>query len=160
MRAKLTLFSAMNHPLRVTRLALKTLGIVCLFGSLACLNAASVQLTPNSPEITTPFVDERRATVAVETVVQNDSAKAQEVFIETILKDADGKEVARSEAGLEIAAGDQAGTNQWVNFRRPIVWTAENPYLYTALTHLWLGEEMMSSSEKQFGVKQSAVDAE
>ena len=161
----------MNDPRHVFRSASKFVGALCFFGLLAGLNAApaekeprqsssrdgkvhqgAIHLVSGSPQITLPFFDDRRATIAVDIAIENGSKQASIVFIEIVLKDAEGNEVARAETGVEIAAGEQGSTAQWMNWKRPIFWTAENPYRYTLHTTIMQDTDVVDSAESSFGV--------
>ena len=120
----------------------------------------SIRVASGSPKITTPFFDDRRATVAVETTIKNGSKQATEVFVETVLKDAEGNEVARSESGVAVAAGKQKSTDQWVNFKNFKTGTPENPYLYTAHTKVLLGSEIIDTCETPFAIRSTAYGVE
>ena len=147
-----------SHP--VFHSLSKLVVALCFLGLFANLNAASVGLATGSPKVSIPFYDERRATIAVDVAIENSSDQAETVFVEIVLKDADGNEVARAEAGLEVAAGAQRATAQWMNFKRPKVWTEENPYLYTAHTMVLRGTDVIDSSKSSFGVGSAAHSGE
>lgn len=116
----------------------------------------SVRLAPGSPRITIPFYDDRRATIAVDIAIQNGSKDARRVFVEIVVKDAEGNVVTEAEAGVEIAAGETGSTEQWLNLKRPKYWTPENPYLYTVHTAVLLESDIVDSSESSFGVGSAA----
>ncbi|GAB5562636.1 MAG: hypothetical protein SynsKO_42830 [Synoicihabitans sp.] len=146
----------MNAPRHLRSTATKFLSILCFFGLLAGLQAASsaksVHLAAGSPKVSLPFHDERRATIAVEVAIKNESAELTKVFVEIAVKDAEGNVVTEAEAGLDIAAGGQEATNQWMNFKRPKIWTKEKPYLYTVHTLILRGTDVIDSSKTSFGV--------
>ena len=146
----------MNDPRHVFRFVSKFLGVLCFLGFLANLNAASVGLAAGSPEVSIPFHDERRATIAVDVVIENGSEKATKLFVEIVVKDAEGNEVTSAEAGLDVAARAQRATEQWMNPRRPQLWTAEKPYLYTVHTTILIGTDVVDSAESSLGVGSDA----
>lgn len=142
----------------------KITGAICLLPLLAALNVGcdrhsthsevteSVRVAPGSHRVTIPFYDEKRATIVVKTTIDNGSKQIAEVFLETVLKDADGNEVARAESGIVVAVGEQGPTEQWVNFKGFKIWTPSNPYLYTAHTIVRLGDDVIDTVESSFTV--------
>ncbi|MBT5901513.1 MAG: hypothetical protein HOH58_05325 [Opitutaceae bacterium] len=109
-----------------------------------------------SPQVSFPFYDDRRATIAMDVAIQNGSKEATRVFVEIVVKDAEGTVVTGAEAGIEITAGEQGSTEQWMNLKRPRYWTPESPYLYTVHTVVLLGSDIVDSSELSFGVGSAA----
>src|SRR3989442_5281225 len=77
--------------------------------------------------ITTPHVSEESAAISMETSVRNASENKQSFTLKTIIYDASGKEVTRTESKHELAKGAHAEVPQQLTVNRPVLWSIENP---------------------------------
>ncbi len=139
-----------------------SLSALCLLGAGTLLSAESAGAVhvADDPQIKIPFFDDRRATVVVETTIGNESKHAKELFVETVLKDAQGKEVSREESGLKVDAMGQGSTEQWLNLRNPQMGTPEKPHLYVVHTIIWMGSDIVDTHESSLDVRAAAHGAE
>jgi beta-galactosidase len=78
-----------------------------------------------------------RATLAVETQVQNGRGAERRLSVSVQLLDADGREAARPVSGsASVAPGGETRLPLTLLVANPRRWSAETPYLYTALVTL------------------------
>ena len=110
--------------------------------------------------ITTPRVSEESATISIETFVRNASANTQSFTLRTIIYDANGKEVARTESKHELAKGANAEAPHQLTVNRPVLWSIENPYLYRAVSRIEAGGKLIDAYETPFGIRYFAFDRE
>ena len=110
--------------------------------------------------ITTPHVSEESAAISIETAVRNASENKQSFTLKTIIYDASGKEVARTESKHELAKGAHAEVPQQLTVNRPMLWSIENPYLYRAVSRIEAGGKLIDAYETPLGIRYFAFDRE
>ncbi len=95
--------------------------------------------------ITTPFISPNLAKVNVKTKVHGDNLR-----LETNIIDGNGEVVSTSKISLEF--GGQFEQNMPVS--NPKLWSPETPYLYTANTKLFKGDELKDETITRFGIRE------
>jgi beta-galactosidase len=104
-------------------------------------------------------LDDAAATVAVLTRLRN-SGRAGAVTLRTIIADGDGRQVARSEQQLRLAAGATTERETRLAIARPRRWNGlDDPYLYRTIVELiGRGGEVLDRVEQPLGLRTVAVD--
>ena len=75
-----------------------------------------------------------KAKLTIETTVENSGLQTEDYRLCHILRDADGKEVARCEtAGKPVLPKDRQLTVGEIALDKPYLWSVDTPYLYTLL---------------------------
>ena len=101
-----------------------------------------------------------KATITVETTVQNNSISNAVTTISAYLTDRDGKVVARSkDVSLSLAVnknGTAVNTMSIANFRR---WTLADPYLYRVVVELRSDNRVADRKQIRFGLRQIEIKA-
>ncbi|TDD95725.1 DUF4982 domain-containing protein [Flavobacterium cellulosilyticum] len=100
--------------------------------------------------ITTPIVTAELAKVNIKTTVTGENLQ-----IKTVIKDASGKEVAINETALIF--GKEFEQN--IAVRNPHLWSPESPYLYTAVTQIYVGNMLKDVSNTRFGIREIKYEA-
>ncbi|MFG6687814.1 beta-galactosidase GalB [Mariniflexile sp. HNIBRBA6329] len=100
--------------------------------------------------ITTPFISKEEAKVNVKTKV----SVANGSLVTTIF-DADGKTVSVDKTTLEF--GNEFDQN--IKVKNPSLWSPENPYLYTAVTQFFVGEDLKDEVTTRFGIREIKYEA-
>lgn len=88
--------------------------------------------------IRTPEVSADKASVEITALVSNDTPQKEEVIVEHVLCDAEGKTVLKESAPLKLQA--EATTTQvskriWID--HPHLWDIDDPYRYTVYTRIY-----------------------
>ncbi|UCF43525.1 MAG: glycoside hydrolase family 2 protein, partial [Planctomycetota bacterium] len=109
--------------------------------------------------ITTPEVSKRSASVSVRTQIENQSKQAQDVVLETIIYDAQGKDVAKGTVKKSIGKKVSLEFVQDLEVFNPIRWDIENPYLYRAVSNVKVDGETVDRYETKFGIRTFRLDA-
>ncbi|MDH6310438.1 beta-galactosidase [Dysgonomonas sp. PFB1-18] len=99
--------------------------------------------------ITTPFVSEEYASVKLKTEIEN--SKNEDVRIVTEIKDKDGKTVATKDNTLKINHGKPFEQNFIVN--NPKLWSPETPYLYNAVSKVYIKDKLVDEYTTRFGIR-------
>ena len=118
-----------------------------------------VQLIVKNPEsfkhwghyITTPFVTDNLAKVNIRSQVQG-----EDVRLVTRIKNAEGKVVAENQTSQRFA--DEI--EQYIAVEKPVLWSPDQPYLYTAEIRLFQGEELKDAETIRFGIRTIKYSAE
>lgn len=109
--------------------------------------------------ISTPQVTAQKALLKVQTSVVNESTKASQVTVETIIMDSSGKVVGGSQSKLNIAAGKNAALNQDIEVVNPKLWDPENPILYQTFTKIKAGNALIDAQVNTFGIRTFKFEA-
>ncbi len=103
--------------------------------------------------VRTPVVRDDEALVSVETNVVNASKAAARVRLVTVVEDAFGREAARLEDEELIPPGRSYTFAQQGPVRKPMLWSLENPYLYTAVTRVYTDGKLSDEDRTPFGIR-------
>lgn len=110
--------------------------------------------------VTTPQVSDKEATVSVCTSIKNEGTVDVEVKVVSSLLDAEGNRVGETTSVLPISK-DSVGTyQQTLNVDSPILWSVNNPYLYTLETEVWAGGKLVDTYETTTGIRSFEFSAE
>lgn len=118
--------------------------------------------------VTTPIVSAERATIDVQTLVQNDPTTAAEVEVSTAIYPVDqndartGEAVATTATGgaTRIAPGRQALVARTASMTNPKLWSLKTPNRYVAVTTITQSGNVVDVYETPFGVRTIAFSAE
>lgn len=99
--------------------------------------------------ITTPFVSEEYASVKLKTEIEN--SDNNDVRIVTEILDADNKVVATKDNTLKINHGKPFEQNFIVN--NPNLWSPETPYLYKAVSTVYVKDNKVDQYTTRFGIR-------
>ncbi len=94
--------------------------------------------------VTTPIVSNDVAKVNVKTKVTGENLR-----IVTKIKDASGKEVAVNTT--EAIFGNEFEQN--IAVKNPQLWSPETPYLYTAISQIYVGDVLKDETTTRFGIR-------
>ena len=110
--------------------------------------------------VTAPQVSDKEATVSVCTSVKNEGTALAEVKVISSLLDAEGNRVGETTSVLPISK-DSVGTyQQTVKVVSPILWSVNNPYLYTLETEVWANGKLVDTYETTTGIRSFEFNAE
>ena len=110
--------------------------------------------------VTTPQVSDKEATVSVCTSVKNERTALAEVKVISSLLDAEGNRVGETTSVLPISK-DSVGTyQQTVKVVSPILWSVNNPYLYTLETEVWADDKLVDTYETTTGIRSFEFSAD
>jgi beta-galactosidase len=103
--------------------------------------------------ITTPVVSENEATVRIETKIRNQSNSVQQVTLETIIIDANGKEVTKSSSIKKVGADSISIFEQLIKVSKPKLWSLENPLLYSVKSKVQVDGRTTDEYTTSFGIR-------
>lgn len=100
--------------------------------------------------LTTPYVSKEYANVHLQTQVEGID-KGEEFTLNTVITNAEGKEVASDTHSYKFYPGAPIYQNIRVN--DPSLWTPETPVLYTATTNVIKDGKKVDSYDTRFGIR-------
>ena len=104
--------------------------------------------------VTTPQVSAESGTVNVKTEIRNDGATEKNCVLQTDILDPDGKIVASISSTQSVAAGTTLVFDQTsAPVASPKLWHPDHPFLYTAASKIYDGENFADDFETQFGFR-------
>ncbi|HXU61857.1 MAG TPA: glycoside hydrolase family 2 TIM barrel-domain containing protein [Polyangia bacterium] len=110
--------------------------------------------------VTTPQVSTSSATVSIAVTIQNDSATDQSVTVASSVGDPTGTGVgAATSPATSVAAGKSATVTQTVMVSNPKLWSLASPNLYSAVTTVSSGGNVVDTYTTSFGIRTFAFSA-
>ena len=109
--------------------------------------------------VTTPFVSSEKATVRMESTVENNSGKNQQVNVVTTLLNAKGETVATDEKLERILSGGKTVVTQNLSVPKPALWSPASPTLYTAIVTVKFRDATFDQTTTTFGIRSISFDA-
>ncbi len=103
--------------------------------------------------VTTPAVSDGGATVAIRTELRNRETEPARVRLETVILDADGREVARSASEPGVPAQAAGAVLVRITLLRPERWDVDRPYLYTVVSTVSRGGLVLDRYRTPFGIR-------
>ncbi len=110
--------------------------------------------------ITTPKVDSSLAEVYISTTINNSSALAQDVLVQTSLIAPNGKEVAQTVSSIKVEANKRNEIQQNIKVENPNLWSVSKPALYSAKTVVKNDKETLDVYNTMFGIRSFNFDVE
>jgi len=108
--------------------------------------------------VTTPEIREGRAAVRVRTELDSHSGCAEDAELETRILDDSGAEVARGAESVRVEGSAQV--DQALEIESPALWSPGSPRLYTALSSVSVGGEIVDRHETSFGIREFRFDSD
>jgi beta-galactosidase len=106
-------------------------------------------------------VKSNRATVSIESTIENKSGVFKNCTVRSRLADREGREIASSrEQTLSIRANNQAVVKQNLTINNPVLWSLENPYLYRVIVELKSGSQLLERQIIKLGVRTVEIKPE
>ncbi|MFI0430481.1 DUF4982 domain-containing protein [Mariniflexile sp. HMF6888] len=100
--------------------------------------------------ITTPFINKDEAKVNIKTKTSGDNVR-----LITTIYDADGQKISSEASTTQF--GNEFDQN--VKVQNPKLWSPETPYLYKAVSQLFVGSELKDEVSTRFGIRDVKYEA-
>lgn len=110
--------------------------------------------------VTTTGVTEESAKLNIQTPVVNESGESSQVDLVTRILDSNGTEVATVRSEQASKPGDTFEFVQTAEVKSPRLWSLETPELYSCLTEVYRGQELVDRFEMRFGIRSTAFDVD
>lgn len=109
--------------------------------------------------ISTAQMSEKKATINVQTKINNASTSANSVVLETTVFDPAGKAVKSTESKQTIAAGATVTIKQSLQLDAPQLWDIDQPNLYRAVSKVQSAKSVVDEQTSSFGIRDSKFEA-
>lgn len=110
--------------------------------------------------VTTPEVQKEKAKVQIATRIRNKEKKEAIIEVVSVLSDASGREVAKAAAPCRVPADSIVELSQDLQVLLPVLWSLENPYLYTVRTNIYKDGMPVDQYDTPVGIRSFRFDAE
>jgi len=110
--------------------------------------------------VTTPMVTPDSGIVTVETRITNKRDQDADGSLISVLTDAGGREVARTETLFELGAGADTRLPQRLRVEHPELWSVDRPNLYTLHSTIQTGGSTVDDVTTQVGIRSIRYDAD
>lgn len=107
--------------------------------------------------VTTPDVSERKGKVRVATRVENHTGSSRKVRLESLVLDASGKIVGKTNTEKSIN-GESGLFEQECVVSRPLLWSMETPHLYRLVSNVYVNSKLWDTYETSFGFRTIRFD--
>lgn len=116
-------------------------------------------LVPEGIRIKMAEADETVAVLDIATEVKTRKYAPSRVVLETVMRDAEGNEVAKERSPFMLFEQEERVIKQRVTVDNPERWSDENPSLYTCISNLYVDGELADEAGTTFGIRTLQVDA-
>jgi beta-galactosidase len=110
--------------------------------------------------ITTPQADSASATVVVKTRIENNSPVSKDAVLRSIIVDAQGNEIAKTESSFSAAPGNNSETEQKIMVTAPALWSLETPTLYHLRSIILDKGKVIDEIISPFGIRDIRYDVD
>lgn len=105
--------------------------------------------------LTTPEISRESATVMVKTMVENHHSGIRNGSVVSVITDREGRKVAELETPFTLDPGIEKETMQTLKVPAPVIWSHENPALYTLKSTLVENGKILDNLETRFGIRKT-----
>ena len=103
--------------------------------------------------VTTPEVSKAKASVRLQTEVENNSGKAATVTLKSVILDPQGRQVAEASATHRIAAGVMHEFDQKFTVTNPLLWSPDAPDLYQVVSTVESAGQVLDDVTATLGIR-------
>ena len=109
--------------------------------------------------VTTPEVNSAKASVKANIHLENKTEKIRTLTVKSTVVNKDGKEIKSASVTKKIPAGSSLIFDQIIPVAKPMLWSTENPDLYTLVTQVLDGKTVLDNETNTFGIRSIRYDA-
>ena len=100
-----------------------------------------------------------KASVNIETPLQNQIPVLQNCTVSTMIADRDGKILGQTNGqAVSLNANETRVIKQKILLANPRLWTVDNPYLYRVITVIKSNRKIIDTDKKRFGIRTIAIN--
>ena len=120
---------------------------------------APLHVTNNGVYITTKVVSPTAASVNIQTEIFNEDKQTSPVVLKTRIWNDKGIEVGKNDNTHDITGLGFYSFHETVPVQNFAWWSTEKPTLYTAVTEVYLNNQLVDAHTTKFGIRTISVDA-
>ncbi|HAQ21748.1 MAG TPA: glycoside hydrolase family 2 [Prolixibacteraceae bacterium] len=110
--------------------------------------------------VSTPKITDTKAKVKIETKIRNNLSEDQELFLETVILDPSGNEVASGRMKTDGIKDSIVNSAFDFDIPNPILWNLDVPKLYSAVSMVYVDGDLVDNYTTPFGIRSFKFDAE
>jgi len=110
--------------------------------------------------VTTPVVNKNSAEVKIITKIINDSPSKINVTLKSTVVDFAGKIVGQTSSGIYFQPETNYDFDQTININQPILWSLDHPNLYSIISEVYNGKQLVDKDSTMFGIRTIQFDAD
>ncbi|KEO74304.1 beta-galactosidase GalB [Anditalea andensis] len=103
--------------------------------------------------ITTPKITESSSNINLQLTIKNQSNENRQVRVLTTILDGDNNKVASMESDHQMENDSTLTFDQNLDLADPVLWDVDRPYMYSALTQIYDGNELLDDYRTPFGIR-------
>lgn len=119
-----------------------------------------IHVDPWGAFVTLAYLDAYETKVNVEARVVNETANDETVSVQVVIRSQRGRNVGNAHQEIEVRANSWVRVTQMMHVSRAVIWSLENPYLYTAEITIKKGDKVIDEYKQKFGVRKIEVSAD
>lgn len=119
-----------------------------------------IHVDPWGAYVTLSYLDSYETKVNVEARVVNETNEDETVSVQVVLRSHRGRNVGNAHQEIEVRANSWVRVTQMMHVSRAVIWTLDNPYLYTAEITIKQGDKVIDEFKQKFGVRKIEVSAD
>ena len=116
-----------------------------------------LHVAPWGTYITTPVVNNDKASVLIETKIQNQNSTSKQATVNTFIFKGK-KKITSISQNITIEANTNKEIKQETSIENPILWSIESPELYTAVTEITIDNKIVDQYKTPFGIRSFTFD--
>ncbi len=124
------------------------------------LTLQPLHVITNGTYITTPAVTKERASVQLNICLQNSMDTVADAIVQTALYDAASQKVALQRSPVKAGAATLLEINQSFQISQPVLWSVDHPYLYKAVTEVFVKGKKVDAYTTPLGIRYFYFDAD
>ena len=129
-----------------------------IYRNVKIMVANRLHIPPDGAKITTKQIEEQQARVAVAITVVNNENYTRDIRLAVEFQDKDGKIAASGEVVGSVEAGASTSLDQTIPVHNVNFWSVDQPNLYTCLTRIYAGGELVDEDRETFGIRLITLD--
>ena len=108
--------------------------------------------------VSTPKVDSSSATISVRTSIESTLSVAKKLLLRSVILDVTGREVATADTPLSLVPSGKTDVEQSLTVDSPLLWSVDNPSLYTLHSYILDGTKPVDNLTSTFGILKIEFD--
>lgn len=133
-----------------------------IYRDVYLLESGLTHIVPEGVQIKTENADQNYAVLKVAAELENRTAASQNLIVETVFRNREGKEAGKETTYTTLFGGEHRTLRQRILVENPDLWSAEHPTLYSYETKVYENTEerkLLDETEDTFGIRTLSADA-